>query len=134
MDEKSKALIQQMLAEEEYYFGAGTNSLDHDDYPEPKPKKRKIQKRDTKGAQAGDANHKPVSQDGYGKTPLIKLTFIDWTSDVALAGKPTISSAELPSHKTRWSAEEDQKLKDALVNNVKISNYITTKSYLNIHA
>lgn len=31
-------------------------------------------------------------------------------------GKLTISSAELPSHKTRWSSEEDQRLKDALVN------------------
>lgn len=30
-------------------------------------------------------------------------------------GKHTISSAELPSHKTRWSAEEDEKLRKALV-------------------
>ncbi|KAG2185525.1 hypothetical protein INT44_002318 [Umbelopsis vinacea] len=31
-----------------------------------------------------------------------------------LPGKHTISSAELPSHKTRWSAEEDEKLRKAL--------------------
>jgi hypothetical protein len=71
MDEKSKALIQQMLAEEEYYFGAGTNSLDHDDYPEPKPKKRKVQKRESKGSNAGDASYKSTPQEGHGNCQIL---------------------------------------------------------------
>ncbi|KAJ2961105.1 hypothetical protein NQZ79_g3629 [Umbelopsis isabellina] len=92
MDDQSKALIEQMLAEEEYYFGAGSNSLDHDEYHAPKAKKRKVSKRESKVAD--NSSQRAGSHDAYGKA--------------------TISSAELPSHKTRWSAEEDQQLKDAL--------------------
>jgi len=76
MDEKSKALIQQMLAEEEYYFGAGTNSLEHGDYVEPKPKKRKVQKRDPKANNVGDTNYKPKAQDSQGKTLAVGTKMI----------------------------------------------------------
>lgn len=65
-----------MLAEEEYYFGAGTNSLEHGDYVEPKPKKRKVQKRDPKANNAGDTNYKPKAQDSQGKTLAVGTKII----------------------------------------------------------
>lgn len=64
MDEQSKALIEQMLAEEEYYFGAGSNSLEHDDYHTPKAKKRKVSKRDSKVAD--NSSQRAGPHDAYG--------------------------------------------------------------------
>jgi hypothetical protein len=69
MDDQSKALIEQMLAEEEYYFGAGSNSLPHDDYYTPKPKKRKVSKRETKVAD--NDYQRAGSHDSYGNVYFV---------------------------------------------------------------
>ncbi|KAI8377269.1 hypothetical protein BD560DRAFT_453555 [Blakeslea trispora] len=77
MDEQSRKLIEQMLAEEEYYYGTDTISTLN------KKNKRKS----------------PQQVDlSYSKKPK----------------KEGRSSASLPSHKTRWSEEEDSRLKEAL--------------------
>ncbi|KAI8365060.1 hypothetical protein EDC96DRAFT_553451 [Choanephora cucurbitarum] len=72
MDEQSRKLIEQMLAEEEYYYGAHT-------MPNKKHKRKSPQ-------QPADHDTKNLGR----------------------------SSASLPSHKTRWSEEEDERLKEAL--------------------
>lgn len=71
MDDQSKALIEQMLAEEEYYFGAGSNSLDHDEYHAPKAKKRKVSKRESKVAD--NSSQRAGSHDAYGMIFFWKL-------------------------------------------------------------
>ncbi|KAF7721855.1 Myb-like, SWIRM and MPN domains 1 [Apophysomyces ossiformis] len=103
VDEDSRALIEQMLAEEQYYYGVdtlSTMSLSNDTKRKNKSKDSAIKKRGTKKVkmqpdQAGDEN--------------VQLKKIQKKSD------DVISSASLPSHKTRWTAEEDELLRAALL-------------------
>ncbi|KAI8145783.1 hypothetical protein BJV82DRAFT_602246 [Fennellomyces sp. T-0311] len=76
MDDESRALIEQMLAEEEYYYGADTMST----LPTAKRKANKSTAASTK----------------------------------KIKPEPTISSASLPSHKTRWTSAEDEQLRSAI--------------------
>ncbi|KAI9251008.1 hypothetical protein BDA99DRAFT_522393 [Phascolomyces articulosus] len=82
MDDESRALIEQMLAEEQYYYGTDTIAT----LPTTKTtaNKRKAKKPSTTNA-----------------TKKLKT-------------EPTISSASLPSHKTRWTSTEDDLLRSAI--------------------
>ncbi|CEP19442.1 hypothetical protein [Parasitella parasitica] len=91
MDNESRKLIEQMLAEEEYFYGRDTISSLKKQQPSPAKKKR--------------------------KSLNIKDTDYD-EADVPKKSKKegaTLSSASLPSHKTRWSKEEDDLLIEALI-------------------
>ncbi|SAL96616.1 hypothetical protein [Absidia glauca] len=84
MDSDSRALIEQMLAEEEYYYGQNTmNTM-------KRPKKGTVKRK--------------------GATKKSKLDNGDHDDDLG----SSISSVALPSHKTRWSSEEDALLTEAI--------------------
>lgn len=96
MDEESRALIEQMLAEEEFYYGKSTLPAKR------KPKHAKESPKVTKKAKTSCEFWKHCR--GVGNV------------DVLTVKKPTaaISSASLPSHKTRWTESEDALLRSAV--------------------
>ncbi|CAO0789748.1 unnamed protein product [Mucor circinelloides] len=97
MDEESRKLIEQMLAEEEYFYGRDTiSTLKQQSAPK---KKRKSPVKDTDYDFEHDTS-----------------TFATSTSAKKSRKEGAIlSSASLPSHKTRWNEEEDELLKEALI-------------------
>ncbi|KAI8088745.1 uncharacterized protein BX664DRAFT_261895, partial [Halteromyces radiatus] len=103
MDSDSRALIEQMLAEEEFYYGQNTMST------MKRQKKLELTKK---------------------KKSIGKKRKVDNTERSA-----TISSSSLPSHKTRWTSEEDDQLKLALTkfgygNWKPIANFVKTRNPL----
>lgn len=87
MDSESRQLIEQMLAEEEFYYGKNHSSIPkkkQSDFEPPKKKK--------------------------GLNVLFFLVYSNETDKIYTG----LSSASLPSHKTRWNKEEDDKLLEAL--------------------
>ncbi|OAD01377.1 Homeodomain-like DNA binding domain-containing transcription factor [Mucor lusitanicus CBS 277.49] len=97
MDDESRKLIEQMLAEEEYFYGRDTiSTLKQQSAPK---KKRKS----------------PIKDQDY---DFEHDTSASTTSTLAKKSRKEgaiLSSASLPSHKTRWNEEEDDLLKEALV-------------------
>ncbi|KAI9485156.1 hypothetical protein BDB00DRAFT_851327 [Zychaea mexicana] len=85
MDEESRALIEQMLAEEQYYYGTDTIST------LPNTLKTTKSKTTTNKRKASTTN-----------------------ASKKLKTEPSISSASLPSHKTRWTPAEDNILRTAI--------------------
>ncbi|KAI8371548.1 uncharacterized protein BYT42DRAFT_72947 [Radiomyces spectabilis] len=95
MDDDSRALIEQMLAEEQFYYGRDTIST----LPTKREKKANKKKPAKKPkAEMGDGNRRAS---GNAQSKFLGI-------------KTEVSSSSLPSHKTRWTAEEDQLLKLAL--------------------
>ncbi|KAG0165298.1 Myb-like, SWIRM and MPN domains 1 [Apophysomyces sp. BC1015] len=101
VDEDSRALIEQMLAEEQYYYGVDTlssisspNDIKRKNKGNDGIKKKGIKKFKVQTDQAGDEPFQPKK--------------------IQKKGDDIISSASLPSHKTRWTVEEDDLLRAAL--------------------
>ncbi|KAI8980989.1 hypothetical protein BDB01DRAFT_794919 [Pilobolus umbonatus] len=110
MDEESRQLIEQMLAEEQYFYD------NHSLSTMKKPAKKKARN-------VVDTEYKISKKD----------TMRKYSKDDAKNN--SISSVSLPSHKTRWNDEEDDKLKEALMkfgygNWKLISEYIGTRNPL----
>ncbi|KAI9366226.1 hypothetical protein BD770DRAFT_355557 [Pilaira anomala] len=106
MDTESRKLIEQMLAEEEYYY-------QQDSLPSKKRKETIVDSDYSFLPSDSSTNHNNKKSKKEG----------------------VISSASLPSHKTRWSSEEDDLLKEALVkygfgNWKAISEHIKTRNPL----
>lgn len=95
MDDESRKLIEQMLAEEEYF------------YEKEETKKRKEPRNDTEYHIEPSKRAKKE-----GTHTRIFFFFIHESIDTRVGA---ISSAALPSHKTRWNSEEDARLIEALV-------------------
>ncbi|KAL0091751.1 hypothetical protein J3Q64DRAFT_1635044 [Phycomyces blakesleeanus] len=89
VDDKSRALIEQMLAEEQYYYGDDTIST----LPTSQSNQRK---------KKGDLKGKKIAKKQ--KSDM----------DFQLTDDSSLSSISLPSHKTRWTSEEDDSLNEAL--------------------
>ncbi|KAI7863543.1 hypothetical protein BDF14DRAFT_1843235 [Spinellus fusiger] len=130
VDAESRALIEQMLAEEEFYYGshsistisASRNNENHKKKAasSKSKKKRKSNKPDI------DIYPTDESDSGGSFSQLKKST---------KKGETSLSSAALPSHKTRWTTEEDNLLHKALEkygygNWKKISEHMKTRNPL----
>ncbi|KAL7321154.1 hypothetical protein PS15m_000960 [Mucor circinelloides] len=97
MDEESRKLIEQMLAEEEYFYGRDTiSTLKQQSAPK---KKRKSPVKDTDYEFEHDTSTLATST----------------SAKKSRKEGAILSSASLPSHKTRWNEEEDDLLKEALI-------------------
>lgn len=93
MDDRSRELIEQMLAEEQYYYGNDTLAT------MSSPSKRKKQ-----------PSKKPKPEGLWSLSCVcVQPCFI------VLIIISARSSASLPSHKTRWAADEDERLREAIV-------------------
>lgn len=106
MDEESRQLIEQMLAEEEFYYG-----------------------RDTISTLKKQNKRKPIKDQDYANKKKAKK------EKPTSIGTTQLSSASLPSHKTRWNEEEDKRLEEALEkfgygNWKQISEYVKTRNPL----
>lgn len=117
MDDESRKLIEQMLAEEEYYYGRDSLSAAKKESKKESKKKRK------------DADY-DVDLEDYASTPKSSSS-----SGKRSKKEGAISSASLPSHKTRWNNEEDERLGEALIkfgygNWKAISEYVQTRNPL----
>lgn len=117
MDDESRKLIEQMLAEEEYYYGRDSLSAAKKESKKESKKKRK------------DADY-DVDLEDYASTPKSSSS-----GGKRSKKEGAISSASLPSHKTRWNNEEDERLGEALIkfgygNWKAISEYVQTRNPL----
>ncbi|KAI8968245.1 hypothetical protein BDF20DRAFT_895213 [Mycotypha africana] len=109
MDEKSRQLIEQMLAEEEYFYG-----------------------RDTLSTLKKNNSHHNSSMK---KKKQFKSSASSSSSYNAKGGGTHKSSASLPSHKTKWTEAEDERLIEALEkyghgNWKPVSDYVGTRNPL----
>ncbi|TPX69272.1 hypothetical protein SpCBS45565_g02603 [Spizellomyces sp. 'palustris'] len=95
MDEQSRALIESMIAEEEFYFGQGTVSLP--------PSGDRVVKSDSK-SQQDDKKIAKKRTSGGPDDGLRKKTKRDKFS----------TSTSVPSHKVKWTKEEDEKLREGI--------------------
>ncbi|GAN02561.1 histone H2A deubiquitinase MYSM1-like [Mucor ambiguus] len=97
MDDESRKLIEQMLAEEEYFYGRDTiSTLKQQSAPK---KKRKS----------------PIKDKDYDFEHDTSISATSTFTKKSRKEGAILSSALLPSHKTRWNEEEDDLLKEALV-------------------
>ncbi|KND05014.1 uncharacterized protein SPPG_00695 [Spizellomyces punctatus DAOM BR117] len=95
MDEQSRALIESMIAEEEFYFGQGTVSLP--------PSGDRLVKSDSK-FQQDDKKIAKKRTSGGPDDGLRKKTKRDKLS----------AGASVPSHKVKWTKEEDERLREGI--------------------
>ncbi|KAI9029000.1 hypothetical protein CLU79DRAFT_737095 [Phycomyces nitens] len=106
VDDKSRALIEQMLAEEHYYYGDDTiSTLPTSQNNQRKKKGDSKNKRLKKQKQDMDSQLTDDSDFGGSSIQQKKLS---------KKGEGSLSSISLPSHKTRWTSEEDDSLNEAL--------------------
>ena len=126
MDDESRALIEQMLAEEQYYYGQDTIAT----LPTTSTttiNKRKPKKSSASGSSSSSSAAKKLKTErkcnGHTRTErgrekkLAFFFFLAWAKqeNVNYITIAMISSASLPSHKTRWTSTEDELLRSAIV-------------------
>lgn len=104
MDDESRILIEQMLAEEEYYYGRDTLST------LPSATKSKTTGKRKKRTKDMQSPAKKLKSEGLALNHFTYCTLIDHDY---FPGS-TVSSAALPSHKTRWTESEDSLLRAAI--------------------
>ncbi|KAG0366345.1 Myb-like, SWIRM and MPN domains 1 [Gamsiella multidivaricata] len=97
MDEKSRAMIESMLAEEEFYSGRSSGA------PFTFYGQTTSSPSESKPSEPGSQLTSILSNISDAKA---------WTSDSRLNAK--LSSADLPSHNTRWTPEEDARLRQGI--------------------
>ncbi|RUS34022.1 LOW QUALITY PROTEIN: hypothetical protein BC938DRAFT_482788 [Jimgerdemannia flammicorona] len=121
MDDQSRALIEQMLAEEDYYFGGRSASFGGFEVVQGHASSRagaatgkraggREKDSASKRRRGADEEDAGSSKSGGGGAKARRRL-----QNEAAAEKTKLSSADLPSHNTRWTPEEDERLRDGLV-------------------
>ncbi|KAG0346943.1 hypothetical protein BG004_000471 [Podila humilis] len=100
MDEKSRAMIQSMLAEEEFYSGRPSKIGKEYSFQYSGPRLS------TSKGKHQESKKRKSSDDWSGKTKRTASEDARWNTK--------LSSADLPSHNTRWTVEEDERLREGL--------------------
>ncbi|KAI1318101.1 hypothetical protein EDD11_007153 [Mortierella claussenii] len=96
MDEKSRAMIESMLAEEAFYCGRSTASTSN-----------------YKSSPSSSTTHKLSYQGSNGNHTLSNAARSQtWMHNSRMNAK--LSSADLPSHNTRWTVSEDERLRQGI--------------------
>ncbi|RUP45002.1 hypothetical protein BC936DRAFT_148740 [Jimgerdemannia flammicorona] len=120
MDDQSRALIEQMLAEEDYYFGGRSASFGGFEVVQGHASSRagaatgkraggREKDSASKRRRGADEEDAGSSKSGGGGAKARRRL-----QNEAAAEKTKLSSADLPSHNTRWTPEEDERLRDGL--------------------
>ncbi|KAG0039166.1 hypothetical protein BGZ82_009426 [Podila clonocystis] len=109
MDEKSRSMIQSMLAEEEFYSGRPSNSSTAYTSKYADSSSSLWRKHSPTGASKGkhqETKKRKSSDDWSGKSKRTASEDARWNTK--------LSSVDLPSHNTRWTVEEDERLREGL--------------------
>ncbi|KAF8940244.1 hypothetical protein BGZ58_007255 [Dissophora ornata] len=134
MDEKSRRMIESMLAEEEFYSGRsrsrqhqggsqGMNALSGNSSAQPwtdlnhktedKSKNHESKKRKNSHERSGQSKRTASEDYTMGMLRLeLEFDHLFLLTDSRLNAK--LSSADLPSHNTRWTSEEDARLRQGI--------------------
>ncbi|KAF9908476.1 hypothetical protein BX616_000139 [Lobosporangium transversale] len=117
MDERSRAMIENMLAEEAFYSARSSTSTIY--RQEPSGARGNKSMSTTTSTSRWASGHKPMEKHkGHDskkrKTSDVRLgqTKRTVSEDSRLNAK--LSSADLPSHNTRWTIEEDERLREGI--------------------
>ncbi|KAF8988374.1 hypothetical protein BGZ52_010922 [Haplosporangium bisporale] len=109
MDEKSRSMIQSMLAEEEFYSGRPSKSSDAYSPKYADSSSSSWNKHSPTGTSKGkhqETKKRKSSDDWSGKSKRTASEDARWNTK--------LSSVDLPSHNTRWTTEEDERLREGL--------------------
>ncbi|KAG0031571.1 hypothetical protein BGZ81_000983 [Podila clonocystis] len=109
MDEKSRSMIQSMLAEEEFYSGRPSTSSTAYTSKYADSSSSSWRKHSPSGASKGkhqETKKRKSSDDWSGKSKRTASEDARWNTK--------LSSVDLPSHNTRWTVEEDERLREGL--------------------
>ncbi|KAF9933500.1 Myb-like, SWIRM and MPN domains 1 [Linnemannia zychae] len=99
MDEKSRQIIESMLAEEEFYSGRPSKKAFHTSIKQ------------TTSSSGSKLAH--MRSKGNARSQSKESADPSWGND-GHARLNAISSADLPSHNTRWTSDEDERLREGI--------------------